>query len=120
MTVQHKGNKKAAASRKRPLPPSRHPGNFSITLPEWQKSTTRVQWMQSIQKDPTFRDLLSVLHNHLPVAVSTQDTDANFELGRIHGYREALMVFTAAAVPDEPMQDIGEPDYLNDKDPATI
>ena len=118
MTVQHKGTKKAAASRKSPTPiQSRHPGNFSITLAEWQRSQTRVAWMQRIQRDRTFRDLLSVLHNHLPIAVPTPNSDSNFELGRIHGYREALEVFSRAAVPDEPMQNIGEPDYLNDQDP---
>ena len=112
--MKKRGTSKGAA----PPPALRHPGYFTIDLYTWRKTPTRVNWLQALHQDRTFREFLSVLHNQTPVVSAPTDTP-DFMLGRINGYREALAVMAAAANHEDGAVDLGEPDYLGEEEKAT-
>lgn len=95
------------SSKKKPVP------SFSgITLEQWQSQTDLVAWAQ---RDPMFRQINYVLLNELPrVTEDIVGCSEGRALGRVEGFKLALLILRSLAVkplkePDIPPADFKAP-----------
>lgn len=90
----------------------------AITLAEWQGSGARTDYAAALLKDPTFREMLSVVRNSLVVRDPTRfpNTNAERELGRALGVQDTLTLFLSLGTPMQAPVDVPQ-EYPNESQP---
>jgi len=85
-----------------------------LTLNDWRSIPVRVQWVDSLFKDPTFLEFLAMLHNESSLRKSSMALNEwaiALELGRIDGRRDLLDWIEMAARPQEDIIPITDVTY---------
>lgn len=87
-------------------------------MEEWLSSDSRVDYARRLYQDPTFRALLSVLHNEAPIPNPSAHPDALAgQAMLVAGYFQCLNTLLALAVPN-PIT--SEPPEANYEAPSTV
>lgn len=85
-----------------------------VSLEQWRSDVQKLGWAQ---REPVFREIVSVVHNESYLAIApTAGVSENRMLGRAEGYHMALEVLRAMAVKiEKPIPQL-EPTYEREKE----
>lgn len=72
----------------------------ALTLDEWLSSDSRVDYAKRLYSDPTFRAILSVIHNECPIPNPAAKPEALAGMAmQVSGYMQCFNTLLAMAVP---------------------